>query len=193
MAPVLRPISIDRMFEAVELVHRRLLRSVRALEATQLRYAVADGLAASAWVATVDPGAIRFSMDVQILVGPSEKDAARRCLLSAGFVAASQPDCFLDDPDQSLRTGVKLLTPGEHVSEADVRSAVLLPELVSGHPMRVLALPALVRMNLTTWRTYHRVLVRDLIDVGLVEATFKRQLSDELANRLQHLLDTPDG
>jgi hypothetical protein len=57
----------------------------------------------------------------------------------------------------------------------------------------VLRLGALVRMKLTSFRDKDRTHLRDLISVGLVDKSWRVKLPDELAARLQLLLDTPDG
>ena len=43
------------------------------------------------------------------------------------------------------------------------------------------------------FRLNDRVNVRDMIDVGLVDQSWTSRLPDELAARLQQLLDNPDG
>jgi hypothetical protein len=48
-------------------------------------------------------------------------------------------------------------------------------------------------MKLNANRAIDRVHVRDLIDVGLVDAQWISRLMPELATRLQELLDNPDG
>ena len=66
---------LERMVRAVERVRNRLLRASRALEAAGLRYAVIDGNAVAAWVATVDEAAVRNSRGVDILVEPEDSVA----------------------------------------------------------------------------------------------------------------------
>jgi len=58
---------------------------------------------------------------------------------------------------------------------------------------RLLALEALVRMKLTSFRDKDRMHLRDLIEVGLVDATWCARLPAELASRLDHLLENPEG
>jgi hypothetical protein len=58
---------------------------------------------------------------------------------------------------------------------------------------RVLRLEALVRMKLTSFRDKDRTHLRDLLDVGLIDETWRSKLPDELAWRLQILIDTPEG
>ena len=59
--------------------------------------------------------------------------------------------------------------------------------------VRVLPLESLIKMKLTSNRRKDQVHVRDMIDVGLIDASWCAKLPPELATRLQHLLDTPDG
>lgn len=58
---------------------------------------------------------------------------------------------------------------------------------------RVISLEALVRIKLTAFCDKDRTHVRDLIEVGLVDAKWLTSLPHPLAERLRHLLDTPDG
>lgn len=58
---------------------------------------------------------------------------------------------------------------------------------------RVLSLEALVRIKLMAFRDKDRVHLRDLIDVGLVDAEWLGRLPAALAGRLKSLLDTPEG
>ena len=48
-------------------------------------------------------------------------------------------------------------------------------------------------MKLTSFRDKDRTHLRDLISVGLVDESWRLKLPDELAARLQSLLDAPDG
>ena len=77
---------LERMVSAVERVRERLSRATAALEAAGVPYAVVGGNAVAAWVATVDPGAVRNTQDVDILLRRSDLDAAERALATAGFV-----------------------------------------------------------------------------------------------------------
>jgi hypothetical protein len=48
-------------------------------------------------------------------------------------------------------------------------------------------------MKLTANRDKDRTHLRDFIGVGLIDATWPAKFPPELAARLQHILDTPDG
>jgi hypothetical protein len=55
------------------------------------------------------------------------------------------------------------------------------------------SLDALVRMKLTSFRDKDRVHIRDLIGVGLVDASWLERVSPSLRDRLQAMLDDPEG
>jgi hypothetical protein len=57
----------------------------------------------------------------------------------------------------------------------------------------VLTLPALVQTKLTSWRLKDRVHLLDMIQVGLIDATWPARLPPPLAARLQALLENPNG
>src|SRR5688572_22648619 len=115
MTPALGPFSLDRMVRAVELVRQRLLRATAALDAAGLPYAVADGNAVALWVSRIDPGAVRNTSDVDLLVRRADLEGVKAALAAAGFVYrhAAGLDLFLDGPDGRARDGIHLLFSGE--------------------------------------------------------------------------------
>ena len=66
-------------------------------------------------------------------------------------------------------------------------------ESVSFRSYRVLSLEALVRMKLTSYRRKDQVHLLDMLGIELIDATWPARYPAELAARLQHLIDTPDG
>jgi hypothetical protein len=58
---------------------------------------------------------------------------------------------------------------------------------------RHLTLESLVRMKLTSFRTKDRMHLLDLIDIGLLDTTWPNRFAAPLAERLQQLLDNPEG
>jgi 16S rRNA (guanine966-N2)-methyltransferase len=53
-------------------------------------------------------------------------------------------------------------------------------------------LESLVRMKLTAFRDKDRVHLRDMLDVGLLDASWPARLPEPLAGRLQELIDNPE-
>jgi len=188
-------VALERMERAVEKVRDRLLRSTAALEAAGVPYAVIGGNAVMAWVEQVDEAAVRFTQDVDLVLRREDLDRAREALGKAGFVhrRSAGVEMFLDGPGAKARDAVHVIFAGEKVRPEYVAAAPDVTESVSFRSYRVLALEAVVRMKLTSDRDKDRMHVRDMIGVGLVDATWPARYPPELAARLQHLLDTPDG
>lgn len=186
---------LDRMVRAVELVRERLKRSTAALDNAGVPYAVIGGNAVAAWVSTVDPGAARNTVDVDLMINRSDFDAAKQAFEAAGFVHYELMDVpmFLDGPDGSPRDAVHLLFAEEKVKESYHASAPQLKTDDSVESYRLLKLQALVTMKLTSFRDKDRTHLRDLIGVGLIDESWTERLQPELAERLQELLDDPEG
>lgn len=160
-----------------------------------MRYAVAGGNAVAAWVATVDAAAVRNTQDVDILLRRSDLGAATRSLQQAGFLPrhVAGIDLFLDGADASARDAIHVVLAGEKVRQEYTAAA---PDVTDAHQLdqfRVLSLDALVRMKLTSFRRKDQVHLQDLLGVGLIDGTWIARLPGELAVRLQHLIDTPEG
>jgi hypothetical protein len=188
-------IGWERALMAAEKVKERLRRAIGAMEAAEVPYAVVGGNAVAEWVARVDEEAVRNTRDVDLLVRRSEFDAARTALEAAGFVYHNLVgvDVFIDGPQGKPSAGVHLLFAGEPVRTGDEFPCPDLDESESAAEFQVVTLPALVRMKLTSWRDKDRTHLRDMIQVGLVDATWPARLPAALAERLQQLLDNPEG
>ena len=185
---------LDRMVLAVERVRDRLVRASTALEAAGVPYAVAGGNAVAAWVATVDAAAVRNTQDVDILLRRADLDAAAAALERAGFVRRHSGgiEMFLDGPDAKARDAVRVVIAGEKVRPQYAAPAPDVGESEKPAGFRVLALEALVRMKLTSFRDKDRTHLRDLLEIGLIDATWPTRFAPPLAARLQQLLDTPE-
>jgi hypothetical protein len=188
------PISWERMIRAVEKVKERLTRAARALEAAHIPYAVAGGNAVAAWVSRVDESAVRNTRDVDILLSRSDLEAAKKALQSAGFVYrhSAGVDMFLDGPSGKARDAVHILFAGERIRPEYVLPAANVDESERSADFRVLTLDALVRMKLTSFRDRDRTHLRDLLDIGLIDAAWCRRFDAPLADRLQELIDNPE-
>jgi len=192
---ILGPVSWERMIRAVEKVRERLLRATAALERAGVPYAVVGGNAVAAWVSRVDEAAVRNTQDVDILLRRGDLDAAKAALSAAGFVYRHSAgiDMFLDGSKAKARDAVHVVFAGEKIRPEYAEAAPDVAETDTEASFRVLSLDALVRMKLTSFRRKDQVHVLDMIEVGLIDAAWLPRLPAELAPRLQHLLDTPDG
>ncbi|MFN0055262.1 MAG: hypothetical protein ACKV0T_24210 [Planctomycetales bacterium] len=186
---------LDRMVLAVELVRERLLRATAALEKAGVPYAVIGGNAVAAWVARVDPTAVRNTSDVDLLLERSDLPAATAALEGVGFVRrhAAGIDMFLDGAVAKFREAVHVIFANEKVRPEYAAAAPDLAETEQLPEFRVVSLEALVRMKLTSFRDKDRVHLRDLFKMELIDASWRHRLPAELAERLQLVIDTPDG
>jgi hypothetical protein len=187
---------LERMVLAVERVRDRLLRATAALEAAGIPYAVAGGNAVAAWVASVEPAAVRNTQDVDILLRRSDLEAAEKALATAGFVRrhVAGIDVFLDGPHAKVRDAVHVVPAGEKVRPEYHAPAPSVDEFDKPDPrFRVIALESLVRMKLTSFRDKDRTHLRDMLEIGLIDATWVGRFPSELGTRLQSIIDTPDG
>jgi len=186
---------LDRMVSAVEKVRERLLRAANALEQARVPYAVVGGNAVAAWVASVDEAAVRNTRDVDILLRREDLARASAALEGEGFVYrhVRGVDMFLDGPDTKARDAVHVLFAGEKVHPDDILPTPDISEAESAAFFRVLSLEALVGVKLNVFRTKDQMHLRDMLDVGLIDETWKARYPPELAERLQLLIDDPDG
>jgi hypothetical protein len=188
-------VSWERMMSAVEKVRDRLLRAAAALDKAGVMYAVAGGNAVAAWVSRVDEAAVRNTQDVDVLLRRSDLDAATKALGAAGFIRrkVSGIEMFLDGPTAKARDAVHVVVACENVRADYVLPAPDVTESEAAPGFRLLALDALVRMKLTSFRDKDRTHLRDLIDVGLLDTSWLSTLPEALRSKLQLLLDNPEG
>lgn len=186
---------LDRMVQAVEKVRERLLRATAALEAASVPYAVIGGNAVAAWVSKVDPGAVRNTVDVDLLVNRADFSAVEQALTAAGFCYHQLLDVsmFLDGQDGRPREAVHLLFAGEKVRPDYFEPAPDLTLTDRHEAFRVIGLEPLVLMKLTSFRDKDRTHLRDMIETGIIDPSWIARLPAELAPRLRELLDNPEG
>ena len=175
---------------AVERVERRLRRVAAELDASGIPYAVVGGNAVAAWVARADPSATRTTKDVDLLVRRTDLDRITTVFTGLGFAREDLRSLvlFLDPEEPSRRSGVHLVWADERVRPSYVVPAPSVDEAeVDPEGFRVLSLPALVRMKLTSYRDIDRVHVADLLSVGLVDESVRGPLPPELRQRLDDI------
>jgi hypothetical protein len=180
---------------AAEKVKERLRKAARALDGAGVPYAVAGGNAVAEWVARVDEDAVHNTRDVDLLIRRSDLPAARTALEAAGFVYCRllDVDMFIDGPQGKPSGGVRLFYAGEKVRPEYEHASPDLDESERAAEFQVTKLEALVRMKLIANRRKDQVHLQDLIGVGLIDATWPARFPPPLGDRLQELLDDPNG
>ena len=186
---------LERMERAVAKVRERLLRATSALARAGISYAVVGGNAVASWVATVDEGAVRNTRDVDLLVRRADLPAITAALEQAGFVRDELLDVvmFRDGPEGKPSEAVHLLFAGEKTRPDHALPAPEIETVADPADFAVIKLESLVVMKLMSNRRKDQVHVEDLVGVGLVDASWLGKVPPDLAGRLKHILDTPDG
>jgi hypothetical protein len=195
MTTTLGPFSLERMMNAVEKVRQRLHKAAAVLRAANVPFAVVGGNAVALWVSRVDESAVRTTRDVDVLLRRADFDAARAALESAGFVYrhVAGIDLFLDSAQAKPNDALHIIYANEKVRPDEPVANPDVDESEDGGAYPVIALEALVRIKLTANRDKDRTHLRDMIGVGLIDATWLTRLPPMLADRLRHLFDTPNG
>jgi len=147
------------------------------------------------WVARIDEGATRNTRDVDLLIRRTDLPAARTALEAVGFVHYQRldVDMFIDGPQGRPSEAVHILFAGEKVRPDYEHASPDLDESERAADFQVTKLEALVRMKLIANRLKDRVHLLDLIGVGLIDATWPARFPPPLGERLQQLLDDPNG
>jgi hypothetical protein len=186
---------LDRMEAAVAKVRERLLRATKALNEAGVPYAVVGGHAVASWVATVDEGAVRNTRDVDIMVRREDLPVVKAALEKAGFVSddVMGVPMFKDGAEGKPSEAVHLLFTGEKTRPDHLLPAPEIRTVDDPAGFRVIALESLVVMKLMSNRDKDRTHVRDLLEQRLVNQEWVAKLPTQLGERLQKLLDTPQG
>lgn len=188
-------VSFHTYVMAVDRVERLLRMVTAALDGAGVPYAVVGGNAVAAWVARADPSATRSTKDVDVLV---RRDTLARIDAAMSSVGLQRIDLrrivlYVDPAEPSKRSGVhlvwaeELLRPSYTCPSPRVDESVIDPQ-----GFKVLDLPALVRMKLTSFRDVDRVHVADLLEVGLIDARVRSALPADLARRLTQIESSRD-
>jgi hypothetical protein len=186
---------LDRMAAAVAKVRERLLRATAALNAAGIPYAVVGGHAVASWVATVDEGAVRNTRDVDIMVRREDLPAVTAALEGVGFVGEELLGVvmFRDGPEGKPSEAVDLLFSGEKTRPDHLLPAPELETVEDPGGYRVITLESLLILKLMSNRDKDRTHLRDLLAQGLVDQSWVARLPPQLGERLQQILDTPEG
>ena len=134
---------------------------------------------------------MRTTKDVDLLLRRSDVPAVRRAAREVGldYFEVLGVGMLLERSDPHPRRGVHLIWAGEKVRpEYDFPAPQVGDSQSLAEGIRVVALPGLVQMKLTSFRDQDRLHLRDMIEVGLVDRNLLAQLPSPLSARLEGLL-----
>jgi hypothetical protein len=143
----------------------------------------------------VDESAVRNTQDVDLILRRTDLERAAQVLEQAAFVRrhAAGMELFLDGPQAKARDAIHVIFAGERVKPTYPIPAPDVDESEPADAFRIVTLDALVRMKLTSFRLKDRVHLLDMLEVGLIDASWCERYPSELAARLQDLVDHPES
>lgn len=175
---------------AMDRVEKRLQKVTKALDDAGIPYAVVGGNAVAAWVARIDPAATRTTKDVDLLVNQSDLPHVTTVMRELGFQREEVLGVvmFIDPEEPSVRGGVHIIWAGQLVRPEYEFPAPMIDESERDpRGYQVVALPALLRMKLTSNRRIDQVHVEDMLRVGLIDQSLIAALPTELRSRLEEI------
>ena len=191
--------SLARTVRASAAVLERAGAFGAAMDRAGVPHAIGGDVAALAHVDRAEPSAVRNAGTVEAILNQTDFDCALSAAAAVGLgldagegvrrLHLRPPPGRSPPPDAGA---VRIFFAGEPVGEAAV-PRVGESEVIGR--LRVLTLPALTRMLLGRWKLNDRVSLRDFMeeDVRLIDDTWPARFPPPLGDRLQALLDDPDG
>ena len=191
--------SLTPVVRATAAVFDRAERFAAAMADAGVPYAICGDVAAYVHVDRVEPAAVRFPKTVEAVLTAADLDRALSACASAGIgletdagvrrLVLRPPPGQGPPPDRGT---VRVWIAGDPLGAGSV-PRVGASEAIGA--VRVLTLPALVRMWLARWKRNDMVSLRDFADadVRLIDASWPARYPDPLRSRLQAILDDPDG
>ena len=185
----------NRIENALEIVRERLRRVTTALNEADVPYAIIGGNAVQHWVAQVDESVVRNTRDVDIILNRADLPRAQAALEAIGFLYrhAASVSMFLDGPNAKARDAVHVLFAGEKVRPDYPEPVPSIDDFALMGEAKTLPLESLVKMKLTSYRDKDKTHIRDMISINIIDQSMVARLPGELGQRLQALLDDPDG
>jgi len=183
-----------RIGESMDRVELRLRKVIAILETTGIPFAIVGGNAVRIWVAQVDPGAVRATNDVDVLIRPENLEQVKQVMADNGYHyrKAAGLDMFLEGKDDSVRYAIHVVIANRMVKQDDYESNPDVEPSEYGDGIRTLPLARLVRMKLNSFRLKDRVHILDMIDVGLLDESWIARFPEPLGDRLRSLIENPD-
>ena len=180
--------------ESMDRVELRLRKTISILEASGIPFAIVGGNAVRIWVAQVDPGAVRATNDVDVLIRPEDLENVKRVMAENGYHyrKAAGLDMFLEGEADSVRYAIHVVLANRMVKQNDFEPNPDVEPTEYGDGIRTLPLERLVRMKLNSFRLKDQVHLLDMIHVGLLDESWITKFPKTLSDRLRLLVENPD-
>jgi hypothetical protein len=170
---------LERLFKLADLVEK-------IFASASLEYRVVGGLAIYQYVEEAAPDAGRLTRDIDILVRREDLEKIAQAAEPFGFRYrhAAGLDMLLPVEEPLARRAVHLVLAGERVHQEDVEATPQLGPAKVIKGMRLIPLPELVRMKLTSFRLKDQMHLKDLEEADLLPPEIEAGLPPILRERL---------
>ena len=125
---------------------------------------------------------------------PTEKDADGWALIE-GAILLDWPNrpLHIIHPDGKPSQGLHILIAQRKVRPEYASPTPSVEQSVEIRHKQIVKLEALVEMKLNSYRDKDKTHLRDMIQIGLIDTNWTSRFPAQLAQRLQAILDDPDG
>ena len=170
---------VDQLFDLARLVDR-------VFSSAGLESRVVSGLAAYLYVEEAEPDAGRLTRDIDIAIRREDlrKIAEAAEPFGLQYRHAGGIDMLLQAKDPSPRRAIHFVFTGEKVREEYPEPVPEFGAYRTIKGVRLMALPDLIRMKLTSFRAKDETHVKDLDEAGLITPDIEAGLPPILCDRL---------
>jgi hypothetical protein len=181
-------------FEAAQIVIDRQTAIIHKLQSANLSFALSGSNAVYHWIENADPSSVRQFRNIDLIANRSDQVAVISALTYLKLIPEERDNYLLlrNEHTTKDRWSDRVYFAGEAYVGTDATIPTLDNiDIVKGVP--IVSLSVLVEFLLLRFNLNDKVDLRDLIDVGLIDQSWPNKFPLELGQRLQQILDTPDG
>jgi hypothetical protein len=170
---------VKQIFDLAEIVDK-------AFSQAGIEYRVVGGLAAYLYVEQQEPDAGRLTRDIDLAVRREDLDHIANAVKPYGLAhrRVAGIDMLVQSDSPSARRAVHLVFVGEKVRQEYPEAVPSLGASQSIRGIRLMPLPDLIRMKLTSFRSKDETHIKDLDEAGLITPEIEASLSSVLRERL---------
>ncbi|MEP7365684.1 MAG: hypothetical protein ABI972_20720 [Acidobacteriota bacterium] len=175
---------VEQLFDLASLIEK-------AFSGAGIEYRIVGGLAVYLYVEETEPDAGRLTKDIDIAVRREDLARIEAAVRPYGLELRHAPgvDMLVQASAPSERRAVHLVFAAEKVRPTYVEPTPAIGPVYTIRGFRLIPLPDLVRMKLTSYRLADAVHLKDLDSAGLITSEIEATLPSPLLERLAQIRD----
>lgn len=173
---------LDRLFELASILEK-------AFSAAGIDYRVVGGLAVYLYVEQAEPDAGRLTRDIDLAVRREDLQLIAEAVKPFGleYRHSAGVDMLVYRDAPSAKRAVHLVFTGEKVQPEYELPVPRFSDARTLQGVRLVPLPDLIRMKLTSFRIKDQMHLKDLDEAGLITSDIEADLSPQMRERLHAL------